>query len=210
MPRLQATLEPAFIGNFEGLSPGTGHCTSVVVLAMRQNQPMLSIRPATIADLPEVAEIYRHYVINSTATFDLEPLSVDGWERKLQSIVDGGRPFLVLVDEAEGVREILGYAYLGVFRGRAGWAFTAEDSIYLRPDAGGRGLGTRLLSALLDAVDPSVTRNIMAMVSDEVPESVALHQNLGFVEVGRSAGVGRKFDRWVGCVYLQFVVPVTK
>lgn len=164
---------------------------------------MLSIRSVTVDDLPAVADIYRHYVETSTATFDFEALTLEQWQGKMGSILESGRPFLVLVDDDE----VLGYAYLGVFRGREGWRYTAEDSIYLRSDAGGRGLGTRLLRALLDATDPATTRNIMAMVSQEVPESVALHQKVGFVEVGRSDGVGRKFDRWVGCVYLQYRVP---
>lgn len=189
---------------------------------------MPRIRPAAVDDCPAVAAIYRHYVENSVATFDLEPLTVEQWEAKLRRITDAGRPFIVLEDragananasdsdsgsdkdkdkdnrEAEYAGTVLGYAYLGIYRGKAGWAHTAEDSIYLRPDAAGRGLGKLLLQALLDAADQTVTHNVMAVISDEVPASVAVHRKVGFVEVGRTADVGRKFDRWVGAVYMQY------
>ncbi|ALG83945.1 GNAT family N-acetyltransferase [Gordonia phthalatica] len=163
---------------------------------------MPSIRPATVDDLPAVADIYRYYVENSVATFDLEPLSVAQWEAKLGRIRDAGRPFIVMEDDDSGA--VLGYAYLGVYRGKAGWAHTAEDSIYLRPESAGRGLGRVLLQGLLDATDRSVTHNVMAVISDEVAASVALHRKVGFVEVGRTADVGRKFDRWLGAVYMQY------
>ncbi|EGD53303.1 GNAT family N-acetyltransferase [Gordonia neofelifaecis] len=166
---------------------------------------MPSIRPATDDDCDAIADIYRHYVENSVATFDLDSMTVDEWRVKLASIIESGRPFLV-VESDDGSHDVLGYAYLGVYRGKAGWNWTAEDSIYLRPEAAGRGIGSRLLRELLDAADPAVTRTVMAVISDEVPESVALHRKVGFVEVGRSPGVGRKFDRWIGCVYLQYTI----
>lgn len=165
---------------------------------------MPRIRPATVDDCLAIADIYRHYVEHSTATFDLEPLTVEQWMGKRERIMEAGRPFIVIEDDdASGV---LGYAYLGVYRGKAGWKHTAEDSIYLRPEAAGRGLGKELLRALLAAADPSVTRNVMAVISDEVPESIALHRKVGFVEVGRTSAVGYKFDRWVGAVYMQYVL----
>ncbi|NLG47974.1 GNAT family N-acetyltransferase [Gordonia sp. (in: high G+C Gram-positive bacteria)] len=169
---------------------------------------MPSIRPVSVDDCVAVAEIYRHYVENSTASFDHHALSEAEWQVKAAAIVDAGRPFLILEnsDDPSLPSGVLGYAYLGVYRGKAGWAHTAEDSIYLRPEAAGRGLGRRLLQALVDATDAAVTRNIVAVISEEVPGSVALHRKVGFVEVGRMPAVGRKFDRWIGAVYMQFVV----
>ena len=162
---------------------------------------MPHIRPATVEDCSAIADIYRHYVENSVATFDLEALTAAQWVAKQTRIMEAGRPFIVMEDDA-GV--VIGYAYLGVYRGKAGWAHTAEDSIYLRPEASGRGLGKGLLQALLDATDRTVTHNVMAVISDEVPASVALHRKAGFVEVGRTPEVGRKFDRWIGAVYMQY------
>ncbi|MBM7368969.1 GNAT family N-acetyltransferase [Gordonia hydrophobica] len=169
---------------------------------------MPRIRPATVDDCPAIAEIYRHYVENSVATFDVESLAVDEWARKLEHIVAVGQPFLVvenLEDDALPTG-VLGYAYLGTYRGKDGWKHTAEDSIYLRPEAAGRGLGKWLLQALLDATDRGVTRNVMAVISDEVPGSIALHRTVGFVEVGRTPAVGFKFDRWIGVVYMHYAI----
>lgn len=163
---------------------------------------MLTVRPATPDDCEAVADIYRYYVENSTATFDLEAPSVAQWRTRLETTVAAGRPFLV----AGAPGEVVGYACLGVYRGKAGWSWTAEDSIYLRPEAAGRGTGKHLLRALINAADPAVTRTIMAVVSEDVPESIALHTKVGFVEVGRTPGVGRKFDLWIGCVYLQYTI----
>lgn len=169
---------------------------------------MPSIRPVSADDCVAIADIYRHYVENSVATFDHEALSEAEWRHKAAATLDAGRPFLVLEnhDDASLPSGVLGYAYLGVYRGKAGWAHTAEDSIYLLPDVGGRGLGTRLLQALVDATDAAVTRNIVAVISEEVPGSVTVHRKAGFVEVGRMPAVGRKFDRWIGVVYMQRVV----
>ncbi|MFC3243758.1 GNAT family N-acetyltransferase [Gordonia humi] len=114
----------------------------------------------------------------------------------------GRLPFLV-VEDPEVASGVLGFACLGPYRGKAGWARTMEDSIYLRPEAAGRGIGSRLMRAMIDQTDPAVVRNIMAVISDEVPESVALHRKAGFVESGRTPGVGYKFGRWVGVVYMH-------
>ncbi|WP_341267770.1 N-acetyltransferase family protein [Gordonia malaquae] len=163
---------------------------------------MLTLRTAEPADCEAFAEIYRHYVETSVATFDHDAPDVDEWRAKLAATLDAGRPFLA-AEDPDIMPGVIGYAYLGPYRGKAGWGWTAEDSIYLRPEASGRGHGSALLAALVEATDTSVVRTIMAVISDEVPASIRLHERAGFAEVGRSAGVGYKFDRWLGCVYMQ-------
>lgn len=163
---------------------------------------MLTMRDATVADCTAVADIYRHYVDTTTSSFDHDAPDVDGWEERLADCRSKGRPFLVAedTDVAEG---ILGFARLGSYRGKSGWSYTAEDSIYLRPDAAGRGIGGRLLREMIERTDTATTRHIMAVISDEVPASVALHRKAGFVESGRTPGVGYKFGRWVGVIYMH-------
>ncbi|MFT3715862.1 MAG: GNAT family N-acetyltransferase [Gordonia sp. (in: high G+C Gram-positive bacteria)] len=156
------------------------------------------IRPATPADLAAVTEIYDHYVTTSTVTWRYE--LDDGWAaRTLAEVTEAGRPFLVL-DDADGVQ---GFAYLGIFRGRAGWSHTAEDTIYLRETAAGRGYGTALLQALLDAADTTDVHEVIGMISADAESSLALHAKLGFVESGRLPGVGNKFGQTLDCVLMQ-------
>ncbi|WP_040510360.1 GNAT family N-acetyltransferase [Gordonia soli] len=161
---------------------------------------MVSIRPAVDADCLAIAGIYTHYVEHTVATFDYDPPSVTAWEHKLATVTAAGRPFLVAVDD--GV--VLGFAYLGGFRDKRAFDWTTEDTIYLRPDAGGRGLGTALLRALIDEADPDNVQQIIAVISAEGGEaSIALHAKHGFVEVGRTPSVGYKFDHWIDTVYMQ-------
>ena len=157
------------------------------------------VRAATTADLPTVAEIYRHYVETSTATWRHDVPDEQWWADLLNSVTEAGRPFLVLEDD-DGIQ---GYAYLGNYRDRAGWAYTAEDTIYLRPDAAGRGYGRSLLGALVDEASKTDVREMMAMISSDATASIALHERLGFTEVGRLVGTGTKFGRTLDCVVMQ-------
>ncbi|MYR06369.1 GNAT family N-acetyltransferase [Gordonia sp. SID5947] len=162
---------------------------------------MVSIRPARQADCAAVADIYRHYVEHTVATFDYEAPDREAWEAKLAAITSARRPFLVAADAAGSV---LGFAYLGSFRDKRAYAWTAEDTIYLDPDAGGRGIGSALLGALLEAADPDNVRQVIAVIAAAGGEaSIALHTKHGFTEVGRTPAVGYKFDQWIDCVYLQ-------
>ena len=169
---------------------------------MRKNQGMLTMRDATVADCSDVADIYRHYVETSTASFDYDPPDVGEWEARVAHGRSAGLPFIV-AEDPDVMPSIVGFARLGPYRGKTGWAFTAENSIYLRPEAAGRGTGGRLLGALIDKAGPSTVRHIMAVISDEAPASVALHAKAGFVESGRTPNVGYKFGRWIGVVYMH-------
>lgn len=160
----------------------------------------VTVRPASVDDLPVVADIYRHYVAHTVATFDFEAPGVDAWSAKLDAITASGRPFVV----AEASDCVVGFAYLGEFRAKAAYGFCAEDTIYVRAGEGGRGIGSALLSALVDAADPAnVTQIIAAIAAESGAGSIALHRRHGFDEVGRLAKVGRKFDRWIDVVYMQ-------
>ncbi|GAB20394.1 putative acetyltransferase [Gordonia effusa NBRC 100432] len=161
----------------------------------------VAIRPAIADDLAAVSEIYRHYVENTVATFDYESPTLDDWQAKLEAIADAGRPFLVADSADAGV---VGFAYLGEFRSKAAYAKTTEDTIYVRQGFGGRGLGSALLSAVVEQADPDNVTQIVAVIAAEGGDgSIALHRRFGFDEVGRLTKVGRKFDRWIDVVYMQ-------
>lgn len=152
-------------------------------------------------DLPAVAAIYTPYVLDSTATFEAEPPSLDDWRGRLTAIVCQGLPFLV----AEVDREIVGYAYCTGWRTRAAYRGTVEDSVYVRQDARSRGLGTLLLRELLAACGEAQFREVIAVIADgaEAAASVALHRRCGFKDAGRLTAVGFKHGLWLDTLLMQ-------
>ncbi|WP_299575675.1 GNAT family N-acetyltransferase [uncultured Williamsia sp.] len=168
-----------------------------------------TIRPAVESDLGQVAEIYAHYVAHTVITFDYTAPDVDEWRSRLATITGRGRPFLVATD-TEDRDVVLGYAYLGDFRTKTAYDWTTEDSIYLRPDATGRGLGSAMLQALLADLDTESVRRVVAVISViESDASIRLHERFGFERTGTLRRIGWKFDRWIDCAVLQYEVPGT-
>lgn len=159
------------------------------------------IRPASASDLPEVREIYNHYVTNSAVTFDEKKSTMAEWREKRARLEKLGLPFLVAVSPSG---QVLGYALVQPWKAKSAYRYTVENSIYLGQAAAGKGLGRVLLEALIAACEQAGIREIVAVISDRGAEaSVALHERLGFVEVGRMGRVGFKFGRWLGTIFLQ-------
>ncbi|MGZ8179128.1 N-acetyltransferase family protein [Williamsia sp. SKLECPSW1] len=171
----------------------------------------VDIRPAVPDDLEQVAAIYTHYVEQTVITFDHTSPSVQEWRSRHAAITGRGRPFLVAVDsDAPAGADVIGYAYLGDFRTKTAYDWTTEDSIYLRPDATGRGLGSAMLQALLTDLDTESVRRVVAVISViESDASIRLHERFGFERTGTLRRIGWKFDRWIDCAVLQYEVPGT-
>lgn len=160
-----------------------------------------AIRPAVRADVPDIREIYNHYVTNSVVTFDEKKWSHRQWLEKFDHLHKLGMPFLVAVSPSG---QVLGYGLVAPWTGKSGYRYTVENSIYLGQAATGKGLGRALLEALIAECEKLGIREMVAVISDRGAEaSVALHEGLGFVEVGRMGRVGFKFGRWLGTIYLQ-------
>lgn len=158
-----------------------------------------AVRPASIEDAAAIAAIYAEHVRSGTASFDTVARTIPDTEAKIAEITAKGWPFLV----AEMHGEILGYAYANQFRDRAAYSFACENSIYIRADCVGQGVGAMLLRALVDAATRSGFRQMVAVIGGGEPASVALHAKLGFEHAGRMRSVGRKFGRWLDTVYMQ-------
>ena len=159
------------------------------------------IRPVEDRDIPDIREIYNYYVTNSVVTFDEKKWSIAQWREKLAYLGKLGLPFLV-AESPTG--QILGYALVQPMSSKSAYRFSVENSIYLGQAATGKGLGRALLVALIAACEQKGIRQMVAVISDKGAEgSVALHEKLGFVEVGRMGRVGFKFGRWLGTIYLQ-------
>lgn len=160
-----------------------------------------TIRPATLRDLPDIREIYNHYVANSVVTFDEKRSTHRFWREKFAMLAKLALPFLVAVTPSN---QVIGYALVQPWASKSAYRYTVEDSIYLGPGAGGKGLGSALLQALIAACEEIGLREIVAVISDSGAEpSIRLHNKFGFAEVGRMGRVGFKFGRSLGTVYLQ-------
>ncbi|WP_396642940.1 GNAT family N-acetyltransferase [Microbacterium sp.] len=159
------------------------------------------IRPVSAADIPDIREIYNYYVTNSVVTFDEKRWTLRQWRDKFDHLAKLELPFLV-AESPSG--QILGYALVQPWAGKSAFRYTVENSIYLGHAAAGKGLGRALLEALIEACEEKGIREIVAVISDKGADaSIALHEKLGFTEVGRMGRVGFKFGRWLGTVYLQ-------
>lgn len=159
----------------------------------------LTIRPAVPADAAAISAIYNHYVRTSTCTFQEEPDTLSerlAWLERHR----GGHVALVAAEPDGG---IAGWASLSPFHARSAYRFTVEDSVYLRDDCRGRGLGKLLLGRLMDAARAGGFRNVIACICAEQEASIALHRRAGFRDVARMTQVGMKFGRWLDIVYLQ-------
>jgi L-amino acid N-acyltransferase YncA len=160
-----------------------------------------SVVDATEEDLPDVLALYRHYVRNSVVTFDEKPPTLAQFRSKFRHLQKLGYPFRV-ARSPQGT--LLGYAYVFPFRDKSAFRKTVESSIYLGPAATGRGLGTVLLTDLIEACTKAGLKEIIAVIADQGAEaSLALHQKFGFVETGRMGKVGFKFERWIGIILMQ-------
>lgn len=152
------------------------------------------VRPAVLDDLPALAAIYNHYIVNTTITFDLRPFEAEERRGWFDDHAVSGRHRLLVAAAADG--NVLGYATTSRWRPKAAYDTTVESSVYCHPDAVGRGIGTQLYAALFDAIAEEDVHRIVAGIGQPNPASVALHQRLGFRQVGVFSSVGRKFDRY--------------
>ena len=160
----------------------------------------LVIRPSTDADIGAITAIYGWNVLNGLGTFEEVPPDEAEMARRRGAFLDRGLPYLVA--ELDG--KVLGYAYAGPFRLRAAYRYTVEDSIYVAPDAAGKGVGKALLKALIEACEALGLRQMCAVIGDSGnAASIGVHASLGFEHKGVFPAMGYKFDRWVDLVWMQ-------
>lgn len=160
----------------------------------------LAIRPAIVADFAPITAIYAHYVRTHLATFELEPPALAEMRARHRATTRAGFPYLVAV---AGTR-VLGYAYAAHYRLRPAYRHSVEDSIYVDPESTGRGVGSRLLAALVESCAAQGYRQMIAVIGDSANHaSIRLHARCGFASVGTLPAVGFKFGRWVDSVLMQ-------
>ena len=147
-----------------------------------------------------VTRIYAHYVLHSLATFEVTPPDEAELGERIEAIGRLGLPFLVAARDGE----IMGYAYGAPYRPRPAYRFTVEESVYVAPEARGRGIGRLLLTHVLEACRAAGMRQALAVIADTgEPASVRLHERCGFSVAGRLSGVGLKHGQWLDTILMQ-------
>lgn len=160
----------------------------------------MDIRPAADADIPEIQSIYAHHVLHGAGTFEEVPPSVEEMLGRFHAIQARGWSYLVMADETG----VLGYAYFSQLRERSAYRFTCENSIYVREDVRGQGVGKALVARLVADAETAGFRQMIAVIGDsENVGSIGVHTSLGFHRAGLLRASGLKFGRWVDTVYMQ-------
>jgi len=156
--------------------------------------PSVRVRAGAADDLPALVDLYNHYVVHTPITFDLQPFSVEARRQWFDDHASRGRhQLLVAVDAGD---DVLGYATSSRWRPKAAYDQTVESSVYCRPDAVGRGIGSLLYEALFEAIRKEGVHRVVAGATMPNEASVALHRRFDFRQVGVFSSVGFKFGKY--------------
>jgi phosphinothricin acetyltransferase len=160
----------------------------------------MDIDPAQPADMPEIQAIYAHHVLSGTGTFEEVPPSIEEIDARYRAGIAARYDWLVARDDTG----VLGYGYYGPFRHRSAYDFTVEDSVYVREDVRGQGVGKALVAELLLRAEARGYRQMLALIGDsENIGSIGVHASLGFSRAGILRAAGIKFGRWLDVVIMQ-------
>ena len=151
-------------------------------------------------DIPAITAIYAHHVLHGTGTFEVDPPGPDDMLTRRADVLSKGLPYLVAVDG----EQVLGFAYCNWFKPRPAYRFSAEDSIYISPEAQGKGLGRALLAELSTQAEKAGVRKLIAVIGDSANTgSIGLHLSVGFHHVGVLKSCGWKFNQWLDVVMME-------
>jgi phosphinothricin acetyltransferase len=164
----------------------------------------MTLHPTILRDSQEpdcdvIQSIYAHHVLFGTASFEITPPTVDDIRQRRADIVAKGLPYIV----AERDGAVVGYAYVTLYRPRPAYRFTVENSVYVQDGLAGEGIGSKLLVELIRRCEQAGYRQMIAVIGDSSPASVALHKRHGFDQVGLFRSVGFKAGAWRDTAMLQ-------
>lgn len=162
---------------------------------------VIALRSAAETDLADINEIYNHYVVSSTCTYQIEPETMEDRRAWFQ---ERGAGYPVIVAESGG--GIVGWASISKYKKRRAYGPTVENSVYVRHDAVSGGIGTLLLSELIRLAREAGHHSIIAGISAEQEASIALHEKLGFAKVAHLKEVGYKLGTWLDVAYYQLML----
>ncbi len=160
----------------------------------------ICIRAAEPADLPAILAIYNDAVVNTTASWDYEPSTLEQRAQWFEQHRKLGLPVLVAVDELDTV---VGWGSLSKFRDRIGYQYTVEHSVYVAAAYRRQGIGRLIVLALIDAARQLGKRTLIGGLDASNEASLHLHESLGFEQVAYFRQVGYKFERWLDLIFVQ-------
>jgi len=169
-------------------------------LAQTATKSGIAVRPATLADVPAILEIYNWAVLHTTATADYDTQTLVQRNRWYQSRVSNGFPVFVAEDSAGNV---IGWSSYGPYHTRYGYRFTVENSVYVSKDHLRKGAGKMLLDAVIEHARGNNVHAIIASIDSANEASIRLHAAAGFQQVGLMKELIYKFERWLDVAYLE-------
>lgn len=158
------------------------------------------VRAATHADLSGILEIYNEAVLNTTASYDYEPRTLEHRVAWFDDHLKNNYPVFVAANDQS---RVVGWSALNRFHDRIGYRFTAENSVYVAADQRGKGIGTLLMPPLIDGARDRGLHAILALIDAENESSIRLHARFGFERAALLKQVGFKFNRWLDVVYME-------
>jgi L-amino acid N-acyltransferase len=162
---------------------------------------MVTIRKANENDLPQMLEIYNEIITNTTAVFQYDLHTLDMRREWFSKKQEEGFP----VFAAEENNELAGFSTIGAFRNWQAYKYSVENSVYVKADKRGKGIGKLLLQPLIESAKQMGMHTIIAGIDASNEASIALHKQFGFTEVAYFKEVGYKFDRWLDLVFMQLM-----
>jgi L-amino acid N-acyltransferase len=162
----------------------------------------LIVRPAKETDLQGILEIYNDAILTTTSVYSYKPHTIEmrreWYEEKLKKHLP------VLVAEMNGF--VAGFATYGPFRIWAAYKYTVENSVYVRKEMRGQGIGKNLLKELIEQAKKSEVHALVAGIDADNAVSIRLHEKFGFVEAGHFKQVGYKFQHWLDLKLYELVL----
>lgn len=160
------------------------------------------IRKVSLNDAKEIVDIYNYYVMNTNITFEEEKISEDEMKNRIKEKLEHNNPWIVYEEDGE----ILGYAYIGVWRDRAAYKYSKESTIYLRNGVNNRGIGSKLYGELIKLSKASNVHTIIASITVPNEASFKLHEKFGFKKMTEYKEVGYKNGEWLDVAFFQLML----
>ncbi len=159
----------------------------------------MKIRAAELQDAEAIRAIYNLEVLESTVTFDIAARTLEQQQEWIE-LRSGVHPAIVVEDD---LGEIAGFGSLSQYRDRAAYSTSVEDSVYVRRDTQGRGIGKMILNDLVERATAHGFHAVFARIAGDHETSISLHQRCGFEIVGHEREVGRKFGKWLDVILME-------